>query len=176
MGPHNKGSYWNKITSGQHQQGWRLHAQQSLAARNTSDRDLAARRESTTVDSPPTDLSVWALRADLILPAAAGRKTRDRRASVLNQFCLRMGTEPVPETLYLNESTRLIAQEDYIESCRRESFKTYTQSLRFPFLLNFTEYVWEFPLFLLSSLWVTVTQFCVKATKYDNSITADNVT
>jgi hypothetical protein len=35
-----------------------------------------------------------------------------------------MGTEPVPETLYLNELTRLCAREDYIESCRRESFKT----------------------------------------------------
>jgi hypothetical protein len=44
---------------------------------------------------------------------------------MLNQFCLRMGTEPVPETLHLNELTRLKAREDYIESCRRESFKTY---------------------------------------------------
>ena len=26
-----------------------------------------------------------------------------------------MGTEPVPETLYLNELMRLITQEDYIE-------------------------------------------------------------
>jgi hypothetical protein len=26
-----------------------------------------------------------------------------------------MGTEPVPETLYLNQLTRLIAREDYIE-------------------------------------------------------------
>jgi hypothetical protein len=38
---------------------------------------------------------------------------------------LRIGTEPVPETLYSNELTRLCAREDYIESCRRESFKTY---------------------------------------------------
>jgi hypothetical protein len=28
-------------------------------------------------------------------------------------------------TLYLNELTRLCAREDYIESRRRESFKTY---------------------------------------------------
>jgi hypothetical protein len=35
--------------------------------------------------------------------------------------------EPVPETLYLlNHLTRLMAREDYIKSCRRESFKTYT--------------------------------------------------
>jgi hypothetical protein len=40
-------------------------------------------------------------------------------------FCLRMGTELVPETLYSNELMRLCAREDYIESCRRESFKTY---------------------------------------------------
>jgi hypothetical protein len=33
--------------------------------------------------------------------------------------------EPVPKTLYSNELTQLIAREDYIESCRRESFKTY---------------------------------------------------
>jgi hypothetical protein len=31
------------------------------------------------------------------------------------QFCLRMGTELVPETLYSNELTRLCAREDYIE-------------------------------------------------------------
>jgi hypothetical protein len=37
-----------------------------------------------------------------------------------------MGTEPVPETLYLNQLTQLMAREDYIESCHRESFKTYT--------------------------------------------------
>jgi hypothetical protein len=30
-------------------------------------------------------------------------------------FCLRMGTELVPETLYSNELTRLCAREDYIE-------------------------------------------------------------
>jgi phosphatidylserine decarboxylase len=35
-----------------------------------------------------------------------------------------MGTEPVPET-YLNQLMQLIAREDYTESCRRESFKTY---------------------------------------------------
>jgi hypothetical protein len=34
---------------------------------------------------------------------------------MLNQFCLRMGTELVPETLYSNELTRLCAREDYIE-------------------------------------------------------------
>jgi hypothetical protein len=34
-----------------------------------------------------------------------------------NQFCLRMGTELVPETLYSNELTRLCAREDYIEHC-----------------------------------------------------------
>jgi hypothetical protein len=48
-GPHNKGSDWNKITSGQHQQGWQLHTEPSLAARITSDRDLAARIENTIV-------------------------------------------------------------------------------------------------------------------------------
>jgi hypothetical protein len=47
------------------------------------------------------------------------------RTESVNQFCLRMGTEPVPETLYLNQLTRMIAREDYIESCRRESFTTY---------------------------------------------------
>jgi hypothetical protein len=36
-----------------------------------------------------------------------------------------MGTELLPETLHLNELTRLCAREDYIESCRRERFKTY---------------------------------------------------
>jgi hypothetical protein len=41
-------------------------------------------------------------------------------------FCLRMGTELVPETLYSNELTRLCARENYIALCRRESFKTYT--------------------------------------------------
>jgi hypothetical protein len=40
-----------------------------------------------------------------------------------------MGTELVPETLYSNELTRLCAREDYIESCRRESFKTYRLNL-----------------------------------------------
>ena len=30
-------------------------------------------------------------------------------------FCLRMGMEPVPETLYLNKLTQLMAREDYIE-------------------------------------------------------------
>jgi hypothetical protein len=38
-----------------------------------------------------------------------------------------MGTELVPETLYSNELTRLCAWENYIESCRRESFKTYIE-------------------------------------------------
>jgi hypothetical protein len=33
--------------------------------------------------------------------------------------------ELVPETLYSNELTRLCARENYTESCRRESFKTY---------------------------------------------------
>jgi hypothetical protein len=34
----------------------------------------------------------------------------------LNQFCLRMGTESVPETLcLLNHWTRLMAREDYIK-------------------------------------------------------------
>jgi hypothetical protein len=32
-----------------------------------------------------------------------------------DQFCLRMGTDPVPETLYLKQLTRMIAREDYIE-------------------------------------------------------------
>jgi hypothetical protein len=34
--------------------------------------------------------------------------------NLINQFCLRMGTELVPETLYSNELTRLCAREDYI--------------------------------------------------------------
>jgi hypothetical protein len=33
-----------------------------------------------------------------------------------SQFCLRMGMELVPETLYSNELTRLCAREDYIET------------------------------------------------------------
>jgi hypothetical protein len=45
-----------------------------------------------------------------------------------------MGTEPVPETLYLNQLTRLMAQEDYIESCHRESFKTYKSIPVFQFM------------------------------------------
>jgi hypothetical protein len=36
------------------------------------------------------------------------------------------------DTLYSNELTRLCTREDYIESCRRESFKTY----RFPILFH----------------------------------------
>ena len=36
-----------------------------------------------------------------------------------------MGTEPVSETSYLNQLTQLMAREDYIELCRRESFKSY---------------------------------------------------
>jgi hypothetical protein len=40
--------------------------------------------------------------------------------------------EPVPETLYLNQLTWLIAREDYIESCCRESFKTYSPDLTPP--------------------------------------------
>jgi hypothetical protein len=40
-----------------------------------------------------------------------------------------IGTELVPETLYSNELTRLCAREDYIESCRREIFKTYIRHL-----------------------------------------------
>jgi hypothetical protein len=39
-----------------------------------------------------------------------------------------MGTELVPEMLYSNEVTRLCARENYIESCRRESFKTYIKN------------------------------------------------
>jgi hypothetical protein len=35
---------------------------------------------------------------------------------VLKLSRLRMGTEPIPETLYSNELTRLCAREDYIES------------------------------------------------------------
>jgi hypothetical protein len=52
-------------------------------------------------------------------------------------FCLRMGTELVPETLYSNELTRLCARENYIESCRRESFKTYISVL----FLGLTEFI-----------------------------------
>jgi hypothetical protein len=54
-------------------------SEQSLEARNTTDKDLAVRRGSTTANSPPTNLTIWALQTGLILPAAAGRKTRDRR-------------------------------------------------------------------------------------------------
>jgi hypothetical protein len=37
-----------------------------------------------------------------------------------------MGTEWFPETLcFLSELTRLTAQEDFITSCRRESFKSH---------------------------------------------------
>jgi hypothetical protein len=49
--------------------------------------------------------------------------TQSPSSGKTDQFCLRMGTELVPETLFVNELTRLIAQEDYIETCRRESFK-----------------------------------------------------
>jgi hypothetical protein len=41
----------------------------------------------------------------------------------LYQFCLRMGTEPVPETLYLlNHLTRLMAREAYIKFPRCSVF------------------------------------------------------
>jgi hypothetical protein len=44
----------------------------------------------------------------------------------LYQFCLRMGMEPVPKTLYLlNHLMQLMAREDYIKSCRHKSLKTY---------------------------------------------------
>jgi hypothetical protein len=37
-----------------------------------------------------------------------------------------MGTEWFPETLcFLSELTRLTAREDFITSCRRESFKSH---------------------------------------------------
>jgi hypothetical protein len=64
----------------------------------------------------------------------------------LYQFCLRRGTEPVPETLYLlNHLRRLMAREDYIKSCRRESFKTYR-------ILSFrSAYVACKPLYTMSS-------------------------
>jgi hypothetical protein len=45
-----------------------------------------------------------------------------------------MGTELVLETLYSNELTRLCAREDYIESCRRESFKNYISYKTFEFV------------------------------------------
>jgi hypothetical protein len=57
--------------------------------------------------------------------------SRNHVTETSNQFCLRMGTELVPETLYSNELTRLCARENCIESCRRESFKTYTSSVDF---------------------------------------------
>jgi hypothetical protein len=50
-----------------------------------------------------------------------------------------MGTELVPETLYLNELTRLCAREDCIESCRRESFKTYSINIIFAEVNKITE-------------------------------------
>jgi hypothetical protein len=43
-----------------------------------------------------------------------GRTAASIRLNTTNQFCLRMGTELVPETLYSNELTRLCAREDYI--------------------------------------------------------------
>jgi hypothetical protein len=50
---------------------------------------------------------------------AISEKTKDFdisfKTQFKNQFCLRMGTEPVPETLYSNELTRLCAREDYIK-------------------------------------------------------------
>jgi hypothetical protein len=42
-------------------------------------------------------------------------RTAPSPSSGKNQFCLRMGTELVPETLYSNELTRLSARENYIE-------------------------------------------------------------
>jgi hypothetical protein len=48
-----------------------------------------------------------------------------------------MGTELVPEMLYSNELTRLCARENYIESCRCESFKTcMLNNLTFPFMVK----------------------------------------
>jgi hypothetical protein len=54
-----------------------------------------------------------------------GEELQHLKKTFRNQFCLRMGTELVPETLYSNELTRLCARENYIESCRCKSFKTY---------------------------------------------------
>jgi hypothetical protein len=50
-----------------------------------------------------------------LAPAPSSGKTN------LNQFCLRMVTELVPETLYSNELTRLCARENYIES-RKQAY------------------------------------------------------
>jgi hypothetical protein len=47
------------------------------------------------------------------------------------QFCLRMGTELVPETLYSNELTRLCARENYIEpTVIINVFRGFPQSLK----------------------------------------------
>jgi hypothetical protein len=70
---------------------------------------------------------------DLPHPKLVTRTSSDK---TVNQFCLRMGTELVPETLYSNELSRLCAWEDYIESCRRESFKTYTKCLSSPHFVS----------------------------------------
>jgi hypothetical protein len=60
-----------------------------------------------------------------------------------------MGTEPVPETLYLNQLTRMIAREDYIESCRRESFKTYIFVFEFNWKMTFSNKYINYVIFYL---------------------------
>jgi hypothetical protein len=59
-----------------------------------------------------------------------------------------MGTELVPETFYSNELTRLCAREDYIESCRRGSFKTYTTSNSHTTLCIITDNILKYWVFL----------------------------
>jgi hypothetical protein len=44
-----------------------------------------------------------------------GRTAATIRLNTTFLFCLWLGTELVPETLYSNELTRMCAREDYIE-------------------------------------------------------------
>jgi hypothetical protein len=89
----------------------------------TSQRGVGA--QQSTARSP----TVWALQNWSDSPCRGRYKNTGQTSCMLNHFCLRMGTELVPETLYSNELTRLCAREDCIESCRRKSFKTYNNMI-----------------------------------------------
>jgi hypothetical protein len=62
-----------------------------------------------------------------ILKMSLRCSTNVRNDASRNTHChLMMGTEWFPETLcFLSELTRLTAREDFITSCRRESFKSH---------------------------------------------------
>jgi hypothetical protein len=65
------------------------------------------------------------LRAEPTFPAPQVYK-HTQMSTKAYRFRLMMGMESVPETSYfLNILTRLVAREDFIKSCRRESFKSY---------------------------------------------------